>query len=276
MKKNIVAGLGEIGTPILRLISGSSNASSPSVGYDIDPALMNARKFSQLEGVPTMFLHVCIPFNAGFSSNVASLYKKFLPEIIVVHSTVSPYTTKKLQKRVPCPVIYSAVRGVHRQMLFDLKRHTKFYAIERGAPRSKWAVSQYASVLRRCGVRSKMMRDPITLELAKIVVDTTYYGWLINFAQLSNMIAIKHGVDYDEMWSFSDETHKYLGNRPKMFPGFIGGHCVIPNLDLIDEKDFYQIDKINNAYAKKVRNAKTIYKKYVRGGRSRDGGVRGR
>ena len=26
----------------------------------------------------------------------------------------------------------------------------------------------------------------------------------------------------------------FLKNRPKMFPGFIGGHCVIPNLDLIE------------------------------------------
>ena len=29
-----------------------------------------------------------------------------------------------------------------------------------------------------------------------------------------------------EMWLFSDEIHKLLGNRPKMYPGdYIGGHC---------------------------------------------------
>jgi hypothetical protein len=114
------------------------------------------------------------------------------------------------------------------------------------------------------------MSDPITLELAKIVVDTTYYGWLINYAQISNMIAKKHGVDYDEMWQFSDEIHKFIGNRPKMFPGFIGGHCVIPNLSLIDEDAFWQIDKINNTYAKKVKNARSIAKKYVKGKQSYD------
>jgi len=106
------------------------------------------------------------------------------------------------------------------------------------------------------------MSNPITLELSKIVVDTSYYGWLINYAQLSNMIAIKHGVDYDEMWSFADEIQKYLGNRPKLFPGFIGGHCVIPNLELIKEESLYEIDKINNLYAKKVKNSKAIRKKY--------------
>ena len=40
------------------------------------------------------------------------------------------------------------------------------------------------------------------------------------------MIAIKNNVDYDKIWSFADEIHKFLGNRPKMFPGFIGGHCL--------------------------------------------------
>jgi len=64
------------------------------------------------------------------------------------------------------------------------------------------------------------------------------------------------------MWSFSDEIHKNLRNRPKMYPGFIGGHCVIPNLDLINEDSLYQIDKINNMYAKKVKNSKSIRKKY--------------
>jgi len=55
-----------------------------------------------------------------------------------------------------------------------------------------------------------------------------------------------------------------------MFPGFIGGHCVIPNLSLIDEDVFWQIDKINNTYAKKVKNSKSIAKKYVKGKQSYD------
>ena len=114
----------------------------------------------------------------------------------------------------------------------------------------------------KSGVNTKQLSNPVTLELAKIVVDTSYYGWLINYAQLSNMIAIKHKVHYDEMWSFADEIHKFLGNRPKMYPGFIGGHCVIPNLELIKENSLYEIDKINNMYASKVKNSKLIRKKY--------------
>jgi cytoplasmic iron level regulating protein YaaA (DUF328/UPF0246 family) len=55
------------------------------------------------------------------------------------------------------------------------------------------------------------------------------------------------------MWSFSDEIQKFLGNRPKMFPGIIGGHCVIPNIDLIDNKSLDVIKKLNNLYGKKLK-----------------------
>ena len=76
------------------------------------------------------------------------------------------------------------------------------------------------------------------------------------------MIAMQNKVNYDEMWSFADEIHKYLGNRPKMFPGFIGGHCVVQNLPLINNETLNMINKINNLYVSKVKDAKTIAKKY--------------
>jgi hypothetical protein len=223
MEKDIVVGLGEIGAPILQLISKTV----PAVGYDLNQKLMNKIKFEKYKKLETRFLHICIPLTEKFISNVISLYDKFKPEGIVIHGTISPSTTSKIQSKLSVPVIYSATRGVHKRMLYDLKRYTKFYAIEPDAPREKWASDAYSKLMKKCGVKTKRMSNPLTLELAKIVVDTSYYGWLINYAQLSNMIAIKNKVDYDEMWSFADEIHKLLGNRPKMFPGFIGGHCLV-------------------------------------------------
>ena len=257
-KKNVVAGLGEIGSPILKLVLKVG----PAVGYDVNPKLMDGKIFQKYENLQTSFLHICIPFSEKFIENVTLLSKKFKPECIVIHSTISPGTTTRLQHLLSIPVIYSATRGVHKRMLYDMKRYTKFYAVEPTAPNSKWASSVYSKLLKSCGVKTKQMSTPLTLELAKIVVDTSYYGWLINYAQLSNMIAIQHKVNYDEMWSFSDEIHKFLGNRPKMFPGFIGGHCVIPNLDLIHNQTLDLIKEINDTYAKKVKNAKMLAKKY--------------
>lgn len=255
--KNVVAGLGEIGLPILQLIS-----KVPSIGYDLNPKLMDKQRFEKYQDVETCFLHICIPFTNNFIENVMMLYKKFKPKAIVIHSTISPGTTDKLQKRLDIPVIYSATRGVHKRMLHDLKRYTKFFAIGHNAPKKEWASSEYVKLMKKSRVKTKQMSSPITLELAKIVVDTSYYGWLINYAQLSNMLAIKNKVDYDEMWSFADEIQKFLGNRPKMFPGFIGGHCVIPNLDLIKDDTLDLIKDINSDYAKILKKRQTKGKKY--------------
>jgi len=248
--KDVVAGLGEIGKPIRQLISNVTY----TLGYDTDPRLVD--KISKINSFPTRLLHVCIPFNENFEKNVIDLNKKFNPMVIVIHSTVGPGTTNKLQQRLDIPVVYSATRGVHKRMLHDLKRYTKFFAVDSNAPNAKWAASTYSKTLAKCGIKTKIMSNPITLELAKIVCDTSYYGWLINYAQLSNMIASKYKVDYDEMWSFTDEIHKFLGNRPKMFPGFIGGHCVIPNLDLINDATLNLIKEINDDYARMLKKRK--------------------
>lgn len=223
--KDVVVGLGEIGGPILKLLSKSKT----TVGYDTNEKLMDEKKFAALETTPVDFLHVCIPFTKKFISSVIALAKQFNPKGIVIHSTIEPNTTKKLQQQLVIPVIYSATRGVHKRMLYDLKRYTKFYAIQYDAPNSKWADRTYRQTLAKCGVKAKKMSSPLTLELAKIICDTSYYGWLITYAQLSNMIAINNRVDYDEMWSFTDDIHKFLGNRPKMYPGVIGGHCLDEN-----------------------------------------------
>ena len=254
MKKDVIAGLGEIGKPILKLLSKEHII----VGFDLNHDLMDERKFEKYRNLKTSFLHIAIPVTDKFINNVLQLHKKFQPECIVIHSTIKPGTTEKLQDKLPIPVIYSATRGVHKRMSNDIKRYTKFFVISANAPRKKWASSKYAKLMRCVGIKTKKMSKPETLELAKIVCDTSYLGWLVNYAQLSNLIAIEYGVNYDEMWSFSDEIHEFLGNRPKMYPGYIGGHCVIPNLDLIHLDTLNLIKKMNSSYGKKINKRKNI------------------
>ena len=240
-----MVGLGEIGLPIYTIISKNF----PTHSYDIDKKLIpnNPKKF---ENYSVRFLHICIPYNKKFFSNVLKLNKKFLPKSIIIHSTVKPKTTQNLQKKLSIPIIYSATRGIHKRMIIDLKRYTKFFALDSKMRNSVLMSKNYVNLMKKCGIKTKKVSNPITLELSKIICDTSYYGWLINYAQMSKMIAKKYKVDYDEMWSLSDEIHKFLGNRPKMFPGFIGGHCVIPNLQLIDEHSLNQINYINNMFKK--------------------------
>ena len=251
MKKDVVAGLGEIGYPILKFLSKKQI----TVGYDIDGRLMNKSKFKKFQDTQTSFLHIAIPVTSKFELNILQLYKKFKPECIVMHSTIGPGTTERIQKKLGVPLIYSATRGVHKRMLKDIKRYTKFFAISKNAPKKQWAIKAFSRKMKNCGVKTKQMSRPETLELAKIVCDTSYLGWLVNFAQISNVISKKYNVDYDEMWTFSEEIHKFLGNRPKMYPGIIGGHCVIPNLQLLRSQTLTQIKEMNDYYIKNIQNS---------------------
>ena len=251
MKKDVVAGLGEIGYPILKFLSKNQI----TVGYDVDERLMNKSKFKKFQETQTSFLHIAIPVTSKFEPNILQLYKKFKPECIVMHSTVGPGTTEKIQEKLDVPLIYSATRGVHKRMLKDIKRYTKFFAVSKNAPKKQWAIKSFSRKMKNCGVRTKQMSKPETLELAKIVCDTSYLGWLVNFAQISNVISKQYNVDYDEMWTFSEEIHKFLGNRPKMYPGIIGGHCVIPNLQLLRNQALTQIKEVNDYYIENIQNS---------------------
>ena len=151
MKKDVVAGIGEIGKPILKLLSKDNIV----VGFDLNHDLMDDKKFERYKILKVSFLHIAIPATDKFINNVLNLYKKFQPECIVIHSTIKPGITEKLQGKLPIPVIYSATRGVHKSMLKDLKRYTKFFAICSISPRKQWAISSFSKKMKLCGIKNK-------------------------------------------------------------------------------------------------------------------------
>jgi hypothetical protein len=79
-------------------------------------------------------------------------------------------------------------------------------------------------------MKTRRMDKPETLELAKLA-ETTYFGVQIAFAQDLDRYARRVGADYDQAINFFEEV-EFLP-RPRYFPGVIGGHCVIPNIQLL-------------------------------------------
>jgi hypothetical protein len=72
-------------------------------------------------------------------------------------------------------------------------------------------------------------------------MDTTYYGWLILFAQRVKILCDKYGVDEPSIWGFTHEIQEFLANRPTMYSGTgIRGHCVLQNLEILDD-DFIDL-----------------------------------
>ena len=238
---DVVLGMGEVGSTLFDLLEQREIS---CVGIDTDKS--KCKNYSEDNLMEAEFLHVCIP---GEIENFDEIARDWTNKItglkaIIIHSTVRPGTTKKVQEKLDMPVIFSPVRGVHRRFLQDVKRYSKFLSSD-----VKLA-DEIKSEIEKRFEKTQWMSSTKTAELAKILVDTTYYGWLINYAQITKIICDEEKVDFDEMWKFADEIHENLGNRPKMYPGIIGGHCVIPNLALINNDKLDMIKKINELFEK--------------------------
>ena len=240
---DIILGMGEVGETLFDLLV---DRKFDCIGIDLDDS--KCKNYTENEIIENpQYLHVCLPGELEkFTDIVIEWINKIKNiQVVVIHSTVKPGTTKTIQERLSIPILFSPVRGVHRRFLDDIKKYTKFISFDGTEINSK-----IKKDLENRFEKVDWMSTTKTAELAKILVDTTYYGWLINYAQITKMICEKENVDFDEMWKFADEIHENLGNRPKMFPGIIGGHCVIPNLNLVEYENLDMIKKVNEMYEK--------------------------
>ena len=238
---DIILGMGEVGETLFDLLV---DRKFDCIGIDLDDS--KCKNYTENEIIENpQYLHVCLPGELEkFTDIVIEWINKIKNiQVVVIHSTVKPGTTKTIQERSSIPILFSPVRGVHRRFLDDIKKYTKFISSDKENIDPKIKLD-----LEKRFKKIDWMSTTKTAELAKILVDTTYYGWLINYAQITKMICEKEGIDFDEMWKFADEIHENLGNRPKMYPGIIGGHCVIPNLNLIEYENMEIIKKINEMY----------------------------
>ena len=240
---DIILGMGEVGETLFDLLV---DRKFDCIGIDLDDS--KCKNYTENEIIENpQYLHVCLPGELEkFTDIVIEWVNKIKNiQVAVIHSTVKPGTTKTIQEKSSIPILFSPVRGVHRRFLDDIKKYTKFISFDGTEINSK-----IKKDLENRFEKVDWMSTTKTAELAKILVDTTYYGWLINYAQITKMICEKENVDFDEMWKFADEIHENLGNRPKMFPGIIGGHCVIPNLNLVEYENLDMIKIVNEMYEK--------------------------
>jgi len=214
----VVVGLGEVGKPLLQLLS----ARYKTVGVDIAPPPAQIGKVD--------VLHICFPFQVkDFVGESARYVELFEPSLTVINSTVAIGTTRKIAARTGQTVVNSPVRGKHARMLEELRRYTKYVgAID--ADSGQAAAAHFESA----GVKTKILSSPEATELAKLT-ETTYFGVLIAWAQEIERYCDQAKLSYEEIVSFYDEI-PYLP-ATKFFPGVIGGHCVMPNIDLLRKFD---------------------------------------
>ena len=230
-EKVLVVGLGEVGLPLYELLKECGKFLV--YGFDIDEEKMREVGQSR-SGLPSEVdvMHVCIPcFSRDeFVDVVVGYVERFKPKLVIINSTVPPGTTQKVHGRCDCHVAHSPVRGVHKSlehMKWELKRWTKYVG---GADAEATEVSR--KHFEKIGLRTKVLKSCAETELAKLF-ETTYRAWMIVCFQEMHRISRHFGADFDNVVDFLEDTHRVRFDRPVMFPDIIGGHCLIPNTELL-------------------------------------------
>jgi UDP-N-acetyl-D-mannosaminuronate dehydrogenase len=211
----IVAGMGEVGRPLFHILGRAH----PCIAVDIEPV--------EVSGACSV-LHICYPFQIpGFLEVTAGYMERYRPEITIINSTVAPGTTRRLYNLAQRPVVFSPVRGKHAKMESDMLRYKKFVAGVT-AESTKKAADHFA----QAGFLTDSFRTPEIAELSKLV-ETTWLGVLVGWAQEVERMASQQGATYEEINAFIQEID-FLPSH--VFPGQIGGHCVLPNIEILQSQ----------------------------------------
>jgi UDP-N-acetyl-D-mannosaminuronate dehydrogenase len=216
--QTVVIGLGEVGRPLHDLIAQTG---ADVVGVDVTPVGLPA------PGTVAV-AHICIPFEVDdFVGETVRYVDRLQPALTVINSTVGVGTTRAVHERTGTRIVHSPVRGKHAHMLEELTYYDKFIGpidAESGA----LAEQHFGSL----GMSTRTLSSPEATELAKLT-ETTYFGVLLAWAQEVERYCEAVGVDYDEVVGIYEQ----IGYLPpvRFFPGLIGGHCVMPNIEILKE-----------------------------------------
>jgi len=212
-----ILGFGEVGQALAKFYA--------------KPKIKDLNRDDGLEGVE--ILHVCIPFTDSFVKTVKREIAAVKPKLTIIHSSVAPGITKKIGGMT----VHSPVRGVHPKLHEGIKTFVKYIGAD-----DKKTGNLAKKHLESLGLKVKVFYPSATTELGKLL-DTTYYGLCIAWHGEMKKMCDKLGVDFDAAVTDFNTTYNAgytkLGKknviRPVLYPpeGGIGGHCVIPNADIL-------------------------------------------
>ncbi len=256
----LIVGLGEIGHTLFALYNEVKEKFSV-YGLDLDQKKMSLLSQSK-DKVPTKVdtLQVCLPCSSQekFTEIIRGYVEQYKPKLTIINSTVPPGTTLKVAGSCTCLVAHSPARGVHinsEHMIWEMKRWTK-YVGGADAVASKSAQAHFEKM----GLKVKSLRSCSETELAKLF-ETTYRAWMIACFQEMHRISKAFDAEFDEVVDFLEDTHRQRFDRPIMFPGVIGGHCLIPNTELLlksYDSEFLRLILKSNEKRKEEINDVTI------------------
>lgn len=227
--RHLVIGLGEVGTALRNVLQCEG----------LDPTKGIAPLHHKFD-----VLHICFPYSPNFDADVRKYGVYYLEpqgeNLIVIHSTVPVGTSTHLG------VHHSPVRGKHPNLATSLKVFKKYVA----GPQAHDVCREF----KKYGIPAVPVEKPENTEAGKLI-DLMQYGMSILLEKEIYAYCEKNGLDFEVVYTHFNETYNkgysFMDSpqfvRPVLehTPGKIGGHCVVPMMQLLDCPSAKRIIGIN-------------------------------
>ena len=217
INNSLIIGYGEIGKALSNVLNGSDILDKHiDTEYSLDDAYD--------------IIHICFPYSDKFIREVKAYQKKYKAKYTVIHSTVPVGTSKK------CNAVHSPVIGIHPNLESGIKTFIKYLGGK--------DAHRVANYFRKSGLRVYLYDKSETTELMKIL-STTKLGMDSEYTKEVKRLCDKYKIPFEAwtLWTQNyNEGYQKLGYpeyaRPNLIPimGKLGGHCVLPNCDLLKSK----------------------------------------
>lgn len=226
----LILGYGEIGKSLFRLYENNKDHTVyvKDVGpYDKTPERVDV-------------LHVCISFSNHFVRDVVGVAKKWNPSIVIIHSTVVPFTTDKIAAELKnCHVVHSYVTGKHPNLTQSLLTFVKAVG---GNKEACFAASQH---LNSVGITTGVFENSVTSEIAKLSDTTNYFANILHMKAVF-LLCKKYGANFGQAYVIATDNYnagyeqlglpQFKRQRLTYTSGVIGGHCVVPNAKILSKQ----------------------------------------
>ena len=231
--KHLVLGMGQVGQAIKEILEESCE-------------VVHSKDTEQSQELLDDYdvLHICYPPSESFVTQTALYQASFLRDggLTIIHSTVAMGTSDQLK------AVHHPIRGIHPNLVEGIRAFVNFF----GGERAFEAVKIFIPL----GIDCRIDSSAKNTEAMKLW-DTTQYGAAIKLEKEIYQWCQDHKLDFDVVYTQANQTYnegyeklnhpeykKYILQHQE---GEIGGHCIIPNCELLDSniaKDILEFNKM--------------------------------
>lgn len=220
--KSLIVGMGEIGKSVFEVISRNDETLTYDTTYEERPS-----------GTVDV-LHVCFPYSGKFVEQVKEYIADYKPMHVVIWSTVKIGTTKKIPGAV-----HSPVEGRHPDLELSIRSMTRWIGTN-----NEGEGKFFDGYFRGMYLKTKVVYNTDFTEFLKLR-STSKFGINLVWADYEYQVAEELGMsgnllrefdrDYNKLYHNlgQDWAQRYILKSPH---GFIGGHCVRPNAELLNQQ----------------------------------------